>query len=265
MSMGRTASTSYRRDMPDPPVATEAVRQVAQRLPPHAYFVVSAVFHYLGPAFAVLLFARLDPLGVAWLRIGVAAVVFAAWRRPWRRWRFLNPASRLLVVGWGCVLAVMNAFFYLAIDRLALWAVAALEFVAVVNAALFAAYIVLGHRVARSPEMSGIDGLALAMIVAAVAALPLGLGDATPAFTDLMLLAAAVGVGISSSVIPYVCDQLAMARLSRGTYALLVSLLPATATVIGIVVLGQVPAPLEVVGVLSIVAAVAVHREVGIR
>ena len=294
--------------MPDPPVAPEAVRPVAQRLPPHAYFVVSAVFHYLGPAFAVLLFARLDPLGVAWLRIGVAAVVFAAWRRPWRRWRFLSPASRLLVIGWGCVLAVMNACFYLAIDRLALGTVAAIEFVAVivlaavasrtgrnvaalllavagvylltdvhlggepvglafavVNAALFAAYIVLGHRVARSPEMSGIDGLALAMIVAAVAALPLGLGDATPAFTDPMLLAAAVGVGISSSVIPYVCDQLAMARLSRGTYALLISLLPATATVIGIVVLRQVPAPLEVVGVLSIVAAVAVHREVGIR
>ena len=36
-------------------------------LPPHAYFVVSAVFHYLGPAFAVLLFARVDVLGVAWL------------------------------------------------------------------------------------------------------------------------------------------------------------------------------------------------------
>src|ERR687897_3470310 len=91
MSMGRTASTSYRRDMPDPPVATEAVRQVAQRLPPHAYFVVSAVFHYLGPAFAVLLFARLDPLGVAWLRIGVAAAVFAAWRRPRRAWRGFLP------------------------------------------------------------------------------------------------------------------------------------------------------------------------------
>src|SRR5215207_8890166 len=284
--MGSTASTSYRRCMHDAAVAPEAVRRVTGRLPPHAYFVVSAVFHYLGPAFAVLLFARLDPLGVAWLRIGVAAAVFAAWRRPWRVWRFLNPVSRRLVVGWGCILAVMNACFYLAIDRLALGTVAAIEFVPVIVLAavasrtgrnvaalllavagvyLFTAYIVLGHRVARCPEMSGIDGLALAMIVAAVAALPLGFGEATPAFTDPMLLAAAVGVGISSSVIPYVCDQLAMTRLSRGTYALLVSLLPATATVIGIVVLRQVPAPLEVVGVLSIEAAVAVHRELGIR
>jgi inner membrane transporter RhtA len=37
---------------------------VAQRIPPHLWFVVSAVFHYLGPAFAVLLFARVEVLGV---------------------------------------------------------------------------------------------------------------------------------------------------------------------------------------------------------
>ncbi len=46
--------------------------------------MVSAVFHYLGPAFAVLLFARVEVLGVAWLRIASAALVFALWRRPWR-------------------------------------------------------------------------------------------------------------------------------------------------------------------------------------
>ena len=49
-------------------------------------FVFSAVFHYLGPAFAVLLFVRVDALGVAWLRIASAAVVFALWRRPWHIW-----------------------------------------------------------------------------------------------------------------------------------------------------------------------------------
>ena len=48
--------------------------------PPHVYFVVSAIFHYLGPAFAVLLFARVEVLGVAWLRIATAALVFALWR-----------------------------------------------------------------------------------------------------------------------------------------------------------------------------------------
>ena len=259
--------------------------------------MVSAVFHYLGPAFAVLLFARVEPLGVAWLRIASAAAVFAVWRRPWRLLR------NRTVLAMGLVLAAMNPCFYLAIDRLPLGTVAAIEFLPVIalaalgtrtrrngvallaavagvylltdvrlegeplgvafallNAVLFAAYIVLAHRVAQS-GMGGIDGLAAAMLVALVFVLPVGGLDAAPALVDPMLLAAGIGVGISSSVIPYVFDQLAMARMRRATYALLVSLLPATATVIGIVVLGQVPSMVEAVGVALVIAGVAVHRE----
>jgi inner membrane transporter RhtA len=74
-------------------------------------------------------------------------------------------------------------------------------------------------------------------------------------------LAAGVGVGLSSSVIPYVTDQLAMSKLSRAAYALMVSLLPATATVIGVVVLAQVPSPAEVAGVALVVGGVALRRE----
>ena len=275
-----------------------------RRIPPHAYFVVSAVFHYLGPAFAVLLFARVEPLGVAWLRIASAALVFAVWRRPRRVWRAVDGRTRRLLVGWAAVLAVMNSCFYLAIDRLPLGTVAAIEFLPVIavavvgtrtgrnmaalalavvgvyllsdvrlvaqplgfafaaaNALLFALYIVLGHRVAQSPAVRGIDGLALSMLVAAVLALPLGLGQAVPAFTDPLLLGAGFGVGVSSSVVPYVCDQLAMARLTRGAYALMISLLPATATVIGVVVLRQIPSVLEIVGVVLVVAGVALRRE----
>jgi inner membrane transporter RhtA len=266
-------------------------------IPPHAYFVGSAVFHYLGPSFAVLLFARVAPLGVAWLRIASAALIFAAWRRPWRLLR-----SRLLLA-WALVLAVMNCCFYLAIDRLPLGTVAAIEFLPVIvlaalgartprnlaalllavpgvylltdvqlageplgvafafaNALLFALYIVLAHRVSREPGMTGIDGLAAAMLLAAAVATPLGGWAAAPAFGDPVALAAGIGVGVTSSVIPYVCDQLAMARLPRATYALMVALLPATATVIGVVVLGQVPSWLEVLGVSLVVAGVAVHR-----
>ncbi len=54
-----------------------------------------------------------------------------------------------------------------------------------------------------------------------------------------------------------------MAQLGRATYSLMVSLLPATATAIGIVVLGQVPTPLEVFAVVLVIAAVAAHREPG--
>ncbi len=275
-----------------------------RRVPPHAYFVVSAVFHYLGPALAVLLFVRIDVLGVAWLRIASAALVFALWRRPWRLWPRLDRSTRWLLTAWAGVLAVMNSAFYLAIDRLPLGTVAAIEFLpvvllaalatrtrrnttalvaavagvylltdvrlvaeplgfafAVANAVLFALYVVLGHRVARSDQVAGIDGLALSMVIAAVIALPLGIGQAAPAFTDPVALAAAVGVGICSSVIPYVSDQLAMARLPRATYAVMVSLLPATATVVGVVVLTQVPSAPEVAGVLLVVVGVALHRE----
>ena len=77
-----------------------------------------------------------------------------------------------------------------------------------------------------------------------------------------MALAAGIGVGVSSSVIPYVCDQLAMARMSRSTYALMVALLPATATVIGVVVLAQLPSAVEALGVALVIAGVAVHRDV---
>jgi len=267
-------------------------------MPPSAYFVGSAVFHYLGPSFAVLLFARVEPLGVAWLRIVSAAVIFAVWRRPWR---FLR--DRLLLA-WGLVLAVMNCCFYLAIDRLPLGTVAAIEFLPVIvlaalgartprniaalvlavpgvylltdvqlageplgvafafaNAVLFALYIVLAHRVSRQPHMSGIDGLAASMLIAAVIATPLAGWAAVPAFDDPVALAAGIGVGLTSSVIPYICDQLAMKQLARSTYALMVSLLPATATVIGIVVLAQIPSWLEVLGVALVVAGVAVHRD----
>src|SRR5882762_4555613 len=69
--------------------------RLAARTPPHLFFMVRAVFHYLGPAFAVLLFAHIAPLGVAWLRITSAAVVFALWRKPWRQWNVMDiPARR---------------------------------------------------------------------------------------------------------------------------------------------------------------------------
>jgi inner membrane transporter RhtA len=110
--------------------------------------------------------------------------------------------------------------------------------------------------------MDGVDGLGGAMLVAAVAVTPMAGWAAAPAFADPVALAAGLGVGVCSSVIPYVCDQLAMARLSRATYALLVSLLPATATLIGLVVLGQLPTAAEALGVGLVVLGVAAHESV---
>ncbi|MCO5998849.1 EamA family transporter [Actinoallomurus rhizosphaericola] len=117
------------------------------------------------------------------------------------------------------------------------------------------------HYLGPSRFPSGIDGLAAAMLVAAVCVLPLGAWQAVPALADPVALAAGIGVGVASSVIPYVCDQLAMARMARATYALLVALLPATATVIGALVLRQIPAPAEAAGVALVITGVALHRE----
>ena len=276
---------------------------LANRVPPHGYFLVSAVFHYLGPAFAVLLFAHVAPLGVAWLRIASAALIFALWRRPWRYFGALPAPDRWAVVALGLVLAAMNCCFYEAIARLPLGTVGAIEFLgpialaaaglrtprnvlalivaaagvwlltdvriagalagymfAFANCALFVAYIMLGHRIAGDGGAAGIDRLAAAMLIAAGISLPVGIADARPAFTDVTLLGAAIGVGISSSVIPYICDQLAMARLPRATFALMLALLPATASLIGLVVLRQVPSALEAGGIALVIAGVALHR-----
>jgi inner membrane transporter RhtA len=67
-------------------------------------------------------------------------------------------------------------------------------------------------------------------------------------------------VGITSSVIPYACDQLAMARLPRATFALFLALLPATATLVGVLVLRQIPTGVELLGIALVAGGVSVHR-----
>jgi inner membrane transporter RhtA len=274
-----------------------------------AFITVSAVFHYLGPALAVLLFARLDILGVTWLRVTSAAVVFAAWRRPWRLLRRLTAAQRRVLLALGVVLALMNTTFYLALARLPLATVGAIEFLGLIvlaaaglrslrntlalglaaagvftltgirlagaplgfgfafaNCALFMLYVTLGHRVANTEprdgsHWAGVDQLGAAMLIAAVVATPLCLAGAAPAFDHPGWLLAGVAVGVCSSVIPYVTDQLAMARLHRASFALMLSILPASATVIGLLVLDQRPTVHDLLGVTLVAVAVAIHQQ----
>lgn len=278
---------------------------IADRIPPHLYFVGSAIFHYLGPSFAVLLFARVPVAGVAWLRIVTAGAIFAVWRQPWRSFLAAERTTKLYITGLGVVFALMNYSFYIAIDRLPLGTVAAIEFLgpillalagartlrnatalslavtgvyiltdvrfegdpaafawAFTNAALFTLYIILAHRVSRAdPTTSPVDRLGAAMLIASLVITPLGLAAALPALTDLVALGAGIGVGVSSSVIPYVFDQLAMTRLPRATYALFVALLPATAVTIGIIVLRQIPLTIEILAIGLVIAGVLTHQE----
>lgn len=275
----------------------------SRSVPPHAWFAVSAVFHYLGPSFAVLLFPSVGVLGVAWLRIASAALVFAPFTRPWAVFRRLDGGERLLLLAFGASLAAMNCSFYLALDRLPISLVAAIEFAGTIGVALlglrsrrnllalglavagilllidvkwssdpiglawaflngvfFVLYILLGHRIARTGAGGGIARLGAAMAVAFVCVAPFGLGQALAAFADPLLLLAGIGVGVCSSVIPYICDQLAMARLPRASFALLLSLLPASATIVGAIVLAQIPDICDLAGIALVMAGVALHR-----
>ena len=361
-----------------PPVRGH-LRRPVEAAPAWAFIVSSAVFHYLGPSLAVLLFARVGVLGVAWLRIAGAAVFFLIVRRPLRVLRQAPPARRRLLVSLGILLAAMNSMFYLAVARLPLSTVGAVEFLGVIAVALagtrsgrnlvalgcavagvavladvrlaaepaafafafancagFVLYIVLGHKIAssgpqqtrppaaqppgerpagtqppraqasyaqspgarapgvrapgvRAPVGEGhggqpppdadadadadadrgggrgavtaVDQLGACMVVAALAATPFGLLPAAAAFTHPVWLLWGAGVALCSSVIPYVSDQLAMARLPRATFAFLLALLPASAAVIGLLVLRQVPTWRDVLGITAVIAGVALHRE----
>lgn len=250
----------------------------------------------------MLLFPAVGVLGVAWFRIASAALIFAPLTKPWRVLQQADGRTRLLLLGLGVCLAVMNTAFYLALDRLPMSLVAAMEFVgtigvalwgmrtwrnaaalalavlgvfilidvkwstdllglfwAALNALLFVGYIVLGHKAAEGGAGSGVGRLGAAMLIAFVILMPIGFLEAVKAFGWIDLVLAGIAVGLCSSVIPYVCDQLAMSRLPRASFALLLALLPATATIIAAIVLTQIPSLRDIFGVVLVMAGVALH------
>lgn len=210
------------------------------------------------------------------------------------------------MIGLAIVLCLMNSSFYLAVDRLPLSTVGAIEFLGTIvlavaglrsgrnvaalviavggvavltdiriagtplgfvfafgNCVLFMLYVVLGHRVANIPRVTGIDVLGLSMVVAAIVGAPVGLPFAATAFGHPVWLLVGAVVGICSSVIPYVTDQLAMARIPRATFAMMLAILPASAAIIGAIVLRQIPCASDVLGIGLVVTGVALHRPGG--
>ncbi len=125
-----------------------------------------------------------------------------------------------------------------------------------VAAACWAGYIVLGRRVARAAT-GGITGLSVAMSAGALVLAPFLAGGAGPVLQDPQLAALVVAIAVCSSVIPYALEQVVLRRVRAATFAVLLAMLPATAAVIGAVVLQQVPHGLEVVGLLLVSGAIA--------
>ncbi|MEW2523639.1 EamA family transporter [Streptomyces sp. NPDC047071] len=119
--------------------------------------------------------------------------------------------------------------------------------------AMWAAYIVLSARAgARFPRL---DALALAMAVAMLVSLPLGIGAAGATLLEPGVLALGLVIAVMSSGIPYALELLALRRLPAATFAVLTSLSPALAALAGYLVLGQGLSPVQCAAVALVVAA----------
>ncbi len=251
----------------------------------------------VGASLAYLLFPQAGPLGMVMLRLVFTAVILLAIARP--RLRGHDAAAWRAVVAFGLVLAVMNGFFYLALERLALgvtvtievlgplvlsiivskrasaWLWALIAFAGVLflggggwdrldplgvvfalgAAVSWAGYILAAATVSNSfPKL---DGLALAMAVGAIAALPFGIIDAGAALLRPEVLALGAAIAVLSSTIPYTFELLALRRISAGAFAVLMSLAPATAALAGFLLLEQHLTWLEVVGIGLVIVASA--------
>lgn len=127
---------------------------------------------------------------------------------------------------------------------------------ALLAGAMWAGYIVLGHRVAR--DGPAVDGLGVGMLIGALVISPLGIGGVGDAFASPGLLALALATGLLSNVIPYGIDQLVMSKITRARFALLQALLPVTAAVIGFLALSQSPGVAECFGIGAVMLAIAI-------
>ncbi|MCC2336051.1 EamA family transporter [Cellulomonas wangsupingiae] len=125
-----------------------------------------------------------------------------------------------------------------------------------VAAACWGGYIVLGRKVARAGG-PGASGLAVAMAAGALVLAPFLAGASGPVLHDPRLALVVVAIAVCSSLVPYVLEQVVLRRVSTATFAILLALLPATAAVVGAVVLGQWPHGLELVGLVLVSGAIA--------
>jgi inner membrane transporter RhtA len=258
--------------------------------------LAGAVSVQFGSACAALLFPRAGALGTVALRVTLAAVLLLVVARPRLRgltrgdWAVaggfglalggmnilfyqaidripLGPAVTLEVLG-PLLLSVAAARRATGV----LWAVLALAGVALLGGgmggldlagaafalaagAMWASYIVLGSRAgSRFPRL---DGLAIAMAVAALVSLPLGVGSAGRALLEPEVLVLGLGIAVLSSGVPYTLELLALRRLPAATFAVLMSLAPALAALAGLLVLGQGLEPAQGAAIAMVVAASA--------
>lgn len=267
---------------------------------PEALFVLSAVAQYVGAVVAVGLFDRVEPQTVAWFRVmGAAAallLVSRGWRSGWTRSQLIGVAL------FGTATALMNIFFYLAIERIDLGKGVTIEFIGpiavaaattrtgrnalallfaiagvgvlggveidagntaglvfiLLASALWAAYIVIGSRVAQVDR--GVAGLGLGLAIGTIVTTPIGAPWSGPVWVAPSLLALCLLVGVFSNAIGYGIDQFTMRRIPIRRFSVLLALLPVTAALMGWIFLDQPPSQIDLLGIALVLVAVAIQE-----
>lgn len=283
---------------------TPAGRAGASPLPAVALVVAGLVCQEVGASIAVLLFPQAGPLGMVLLRLGFSAVILLAVTRPGvrghsrRDWAAVAVfgvvlatmnglfylALERLPLGVTVTIEVLGPLTLSIIAagraRAFVWAGLALAGVvalagggwdrldglgvafALGAAAMWALYILSSARVGAA--FAKLDGLAWAMVIGALVAVPFGVVDAGAALLRPDVLALGAAVALLSSTLPYAFELIALRRLAASAFAVLMSLAPAIAALAGFVLLGQHLSWLEVAGIaLVIVASVGAIRGAG--
>jgi inner membrane transporter RhtA len=267
---------------------------VTERVPAWSLAVVAMVTVQLGAALSTRLFDDVGPGGTAWLRLVAGGVIFAATVRP-RLSKYtlhelrvplaLGVITGVMTVVFLAAIARLPLGTAVAIEFLGplsvavfrshsrrglVWPVLALLGVllltepwtgeidvvgvglALISAAAWAGYILLTQAV--GDRLSGLDGLAITIPVAAVAASVVGIPQAWGHITPVIVLQS-IGLAILLPVIPFALELLALRRLTAAAFGTLMALEPAIATAWGVLLLAQVPGPLQLAGVVLVVIA----------
>lgn len=279
---------------PLPPFSPMVVaRRALGAVPPPAQVLAGIVSVQIGAALAKQLFSVAGSAGTVALRLFFAAVVLlAVWRpsvrMPRRAWAVVVGYGLLLGVMNLCFyLAVAKAplGIVVTIEFLGplavaiggsrrwldgLWALLAAGGVvlltegrgdlpptgilfALAAGVCWACYILLSAALGRHTTDGG--GLALGMAIAMVVVAPVGIVDSGTALLEPWVLIVGFGVALLSSVIPYSLELEALRRIPPKVFGVLMSLEPAVAALVGLIVLGEILGPIQWVAVLLVVAA----------
>jgi len=273
-------------------------------IPLWALTVAAMFIMQLGSALSAGLIPTLGPVGTAWLRLSMAALILLVLARPPLKSLRLHDAPA--VIGLGVATGLMSVTFLAAMERLPLGTAVAIEFLGPLSVAAlrgrgarslilpatalagillltepwagtvdligvcFAVLGALGWAVyilltqRVGDRFSGIGALGLTIPVAAIVTAPFGIPQASGHIT-WEVIALAVGLAVLVPVLPYICEMLALRQMTHTAFGTLMALEPAIALTLGMIVLHQLPSVLQILGLLLVVFAGAAAQRGGRR